>query len=124
MYDLVLSRRLCTKKSSRAISRVKLLNGEKTNVSRTISVLVLRVLMWLESNQPPTRKLTTGGVLHKRQTSSLARFHHSCVRNAFLEMVKGALNYNGGCAYANGIFVAPEGLDFFRLGVVATGGRL
>jgi hypothetical protein len=35
-------------KSSRATGRVKLLNGEKTNISRTISVLVLRVLKWLE----------------------------------------------------------------------------
>jgi hypothetical protein len=31
-------------KSSRATSRVKRLKGEKTNVSRTISALVLRVL--------------------------------------------------------------------------------
>jgi hypothetical protein len=30
----------------------------------------------------------------------------------------------GGCAYGNGVFVEAEGLDFFRLGVVATGGRL
>jgi hypothetical protein len=29
----------------------------------------------------------------------------------------------GGCADANGIFVAAEGLDVFRLGVTATGGR-
>jgi hypothetical protein len=28
------------------------------------------------------------------------------------------------CAYANGVLVAAEGLDFFRLGVVAAGGRL
>jgi hypothetical protein len=53
------------------------------------------------ANQP-TKKLTKGGVLHKRQTSSLARFDHSCLRNALLEMVEGASNYNGGCAYAKG----------------------
>jgi hypothetical protein len=41
--------------------------------------------------QQPTKKLTKGGVLHKLQTSSLARFTHSCVRNALLEMVRGAL---------------------------------
>jgi hypothetical protein len=35
-------------KSSRATSRIKWLNYEKTNVSRTFSVLVLRVLKWLE----------------------------------------------------------------------------
>jgi hypothetical protein len=77
-------------KSSRATSRVKWLKHENNDVSRTISVLVLRVLKWLKSNQP-TKKLTKGGVLRKRQTSSLARFNHSCVRNALLEMVKGAL---------------------------------
>jgi hypothetical protein len=32
-------------KFSRAISRVKCLSGEKTNVSKTISVLVLRVVI-------------------------------------------------------------------------------
>jgi hypothetical protein len=34
-------------KFCRAISRVKLLNGEKTNVSKAISVFVLRVLIWI-----------------------------------------------------------------------------
>jgi hypothetical protein len=42
------------------------------------------------ANQP-TKKLTEGGVLRKHQTSSLARFDHSCVRNALLEMVNGTL---------------------------------
>jgi hypothetical protein len=38
-------------KFSRAVSRLKWLNGEKNNVYKTISVLVLRVLirMWLET---------------------------------------------------------------------------
>jgi hypothetical protein len=47
-------------------------------------------------NNQPTKKLTKGGVLCKRKTSSLARFDHSCVRNALLEMVNCAWNYNGG----------------------------
>jgi hypothetical protein len=34
-------------KFSRAISGAKWLNGEKTNVSETVSVLVLRVLIWI-----------------------------------------------------------------------------
>jgi hypothetical protein len=38
----------CVTKSSQATSHVKWLNGEKISVSRTISVLVLRVLKWLE----------------------------------------------------------------------------
>jgi hypothetical protein len=44
-----------------------------------------------EGTNQPTKKLTKGGVLRKRQTSSLARFNHSGVRDALLEMVKGAL---------------------------------
>jgi hypothetical protein len=72
----------------------------------------------------PTKKLNKGGVLRKRRTSSLARFNHSCVRNALLEMVRVSLKLKRGCAYANGVFVAAEDLDIFRLGVVATGGRL
>jgi hypothetical protein len=38
--------RLSVMKFSRDISRVNWLNGEKANVSKTISVLVLRVLIW------------------------------------------------------------------------------
>jgi hypothetical protein len=44
VYDLKLSRRQCVIKSSRATSRVKWLKYENTDVSRSISVLVLRVL--------------------------------------------------------------------------------
>jgi hypothetical protein len=36
-------------KNSQATSHVNWLNGEKTNVSRTISLLVFRVLMYLEN---------------------------------------------------------------------------
>jgi hypothetical protein len=48
VYDLELSRRQCIIKSSRATSRVKWLKYENTDVSRSISVLVLRVLKWLK----------------------------------------------------------------------------
>jgi hypothetical protein len=44
------SRRHCIIKYSRATSRVKWLSDEKTNVPRTISVLVFRVLMYLENS--------------------------------------------------------------------------
>jgi hypothetical protein len=44
------------------------------------------------TNQP--KRLTKGGVRRRRETSSLARSKHSCVRNALLEMVNGALNWN------------------------------
>jgi hypothetical protein len=62
--------------------------------------------------------------LLKREAFSLATFDHSCVRNALLEMVNGALKLKGGgrYAYANGIFVVADGLDFFKAGVIATGG--
>jgi hypothetical protein len=44
MYDLTLSRRVSMMKFSRAISRVKWFSSLETNVSKTISVLVLRVV--------------------------------------------------------------------------------
>jgi hypothetical protein len=55
IYDLELSRRLCIIKSSRATSRVKWLNGEKTNVSRTSprpqgAELVLETLVFSPSH--------------------------------------------------------------------------
>jgi hypothetical protein len=40
-------------KYSWATSRVKWLSDEKTNISRTISVLVFRVLMYLENQSAP-----------------------------------------------------------------------
>jgi hypothetical protein len=47
LWELLLSRWLSMMKFSRTISRVNWLNGKKTNVSKTISVLVLRVLaLW------------------------------------------------------------------------------
>jgi len=43
-------------KFSQAISRVKWLNGEKTNVSKTISVLFFRVLTARENFIIPSRR--------------------------------------------------------------------
>jgi hypothetical protein len=40
-------------KYSRTTSRAKWLSDEKTNISRTISVLVFRVLMYLEKQSTP-----------------------------------------------------------------------
>jgi hypothetical protein len=40
--------------------------------------------------KPTTKQKAKVGVLRKHKTSSLARFVHSCVRNALLEMVNGA----------------------------------
>jgi hypothetical protein len=33
------------------------------------------------------------------------------------------INKNWGCAYTDGIVVLAEGLDIFRVGAIATGGR-
>jgi hypothetical protein len=44
-----------------------------------------------QANQP-NKRLTKGGVRRRRETSSLARSNHSCIRNALLEMINGALN--------------------------------
>jgi hypothetical protein len=57
------------------------------------------------TNQPTNQK-AKGGVLRKRETSSLARFDHACVRNKLLEMEKVPQNYNGVCAYTNGFIVS------------------
>jgi hypothetical protein len=62
--------------------------GEEWNPQILVNLPVTNVLS--RANQP-TKKLPKGGVLLKRQISSLARFYHSCERNALLEMVKGAL---------------------------------
>jgi hypothetical protein len=48
MHDLVLSQQLSIIKFSQSTSWVKWFKGEKTNISKTISVLILRVLIWLE----------------------------------------------------------------------------
>jgi hypothetical protein len=48
--------------------------------------------LWGQPTNQPTKRLTKGGVRRRRETSSLAGSNHSCVRNALLEMVNGALN--------------------------------
>jgi hypothetical protein len=78
----------------------------------------------LSTNQP-TKKLTKGGVLRKRETSSLARFDHSCVRSALLEMVNGALKLyiTGGVLTLTGFLSWWKAWTFSNQGFV-TGGRL
>jgi hypothetical protein len=49
LFDMQLSRRHCIINCSRANSSVNWLSSEKTNVSRTISVLIFRVLMYLKN---------------------------------------------------------------------------
>jgi hypothetical protein len=73
VYDLELSRRLSIIKFSRATSRVKLLNGEKTNVSRAISVLVLRELKNPKDEGGSTLRTRTEMVL---ETLVFSSFNH------------------------------------------------
>jgi hypothetical protein len=55
------------------------------------SVLTPSSGWWVKpGHNQPTKKLTKGRVRRRRETSSLVRFNHSCVRNALLEMVNGA----------------------------------
>jgi hypothetical protein len=87
---------ICIIKSPRAASRVKWLNGGKNKVRGPTPSSSSGYLSGWHS-QPINQKANKGGVLRKRQTLSLARFDHSCLRNALLEMVKGALKLMGVC---------------------------
>jgi hypothetical protein len=65
--------------------------GKMKNVGRREVVSCLTAFIF-KLNQPTSQRLTKDGVRRRRETSSLARFYHSCVRNALLGMVNGALN--------------------------------
>jgi hypothetical protein len=62
-----------------------------THLQSTGDYCGLQLFNPLKQNQP-TKRLTKGGVRRRRETSSLAGSNRSCVRNALLEMVNGALN--------------------------------
>jgi hypothetical protein len=64
------------------------------------------------ANNQPSKTLTNGGVRRKLETSYLVRFSHSCVINALLEVVNGALKWNCGFAYANGFASQQKALNF------------
>jgi hypothetical protein len=74
-------------------------------------------------NQPTTDQKDKSGVLRKRKTSSLARPFLRTKRIAAIGKLC-LINCNLGCAYANRIVVLAEGLDMFRLGAIATVGRM
>jgi hypothetical protein len=57
---------------------------------------IARIQPTVLQKKKPTKKQNNGGVLRKRQTSSRARFNQSGVRDAVLEMVKGALKLKRG----------------------------
>jgi hypothetical protein len=82
-------------------------------------LVVFKDVTW-PTNQP-TKRLTKGGVL--RKTSSIARLNHSCVRNNGWNLKKNLKYSNWGYACADGFIVLAEGLDMFRLGATATGGK-
>jgi hypothetical protein len=68
-----------------ANSRVSWLKGEKTTFQGPS--LSSSSGCWCVWNQP-TKKLSKGGALSKRKTSSLAILNHSCLRNAQLDFEK------------------------------------
>jgi hypothetical protein len=77
------------------------------------------------TNQPtsqPTKRVTKGGVLRRRTTSSLARLNHSYVRNAWLDLKRNRRYNKWGYAYFNGFVVLAEGLEMFRLGLLTLAG--
>jgi hypothetical protein len=95
MYDQELSRRLSIMKFSRATSRVRWLKDEKTNVSRTISALVLRALMWHVSCIParapgaffsPFNRLTR---LLARENFIISSEHAYCENRVCLQIASG-----------------------------------
>jgi hypothetical protein len=81
----------------------------EANVSEKRAVTICRAEVMSRANQP-TKKLTKGRVKRRHETSTLARFDQSCIRNAFLEVVNVATNYNGGAAYANRVLLWPKAL--------------
>jgi hypothetical protein len=69
----------------RAIMLLKLLSHQQGSLSPWCCPAVSARLLTCVSLPGPTnqpQKLTKGGVLRRRTTSSLARLNHSCVRNA------------------------------------------
>jgi hypothetical protein len=67
---------------------------------------------WATQTNQWTKKLIKGGVKQRQKALSLPRLDYTCVRNALLEMVNGAVNYNGGMAYANGTSSWKKALTF------------
>jgi hypothetical protein len=90
---------------------------EFANVSAVLTASIIRVTSKLRqpTNQP--EKVTNGRVKRRHRTSPLASLGHSFVRNALLEFPNGALNYNVGRAYANGVFVAAGSPVFSNQGL-------
>jgi hypothetical protein len=104
-------------KFSWAISQVKWLNDEKANVLKTISLLVIRVLTWIElgPNQP-TKKLSKGRVLCRALCIDPCRLNHSCVQDTLLEMGNGSLcTMMGDVLRCMGCDVLAEDLNMLAL---------
>jgi hypothetical protein len=65
----------------------------EANVLEKHAVSIFTAQVIVSTNQP--EKIAKGGVKRSHETFSLARLDHSCILNALLEMVNGALNCNG-----------------------------
>jgi hypothetical protein len=73
-------------------------NGAVVKCFRGVLCFHRQGMMWWDQL---TKKLIKGRVRHRRETSCLVKYDHSCVWNAFLEMVNVALKWNSECAYDN-----------------------
>jgi hypothetical protein len=77
------------------ISEVHLCKGQSKKFWWARKLVNLFVYVWKQPTDRPTdhpnNEKSKGWVLRKRKTSYLPRPHRSCVRNALLEMVNGAL---------------------------------
>lgn len=62
-------------------------------------------------HRPTIQKPTKSGVLRKRKTSSLARLHYFCVRNALLEMLKNDFKLKQGVFKPSWILLLREALS-------------
>jgi hypothetical protein len=82
--------KFCSKDIANGYHPVPLLN-----YTPTFALQLRKSTCKYHTNQP-NRKGSKDGVKGRRETSSLARLHNSCVQNALLEMVNGALNCGGG----------------------------
>jgi hypothetical protein len=82
VFDLQQGQRICRLSGESRVEYLVL-----TNVSANIAVAIFKVGMRWEL----TKTQTNVEVLRKRKTSSLVSLGHSCLRNALLEMVNGAL---------------------------------
>jgi hypothetical protein len=74
--------------------------------------------------KPNNQKITKGGVLRKLKSRPLLDETIPACETRNWNWKSGPKTSNWGYAYDNGFVVLAEGLDMFKLGVIATGGNM